>query len=153
MHPLLRWLDGTSNRTFVVYPIAVTAIEAAVAGGVPRIQWLGVPLLAGGYFLYRLCGRYRTRLGGGGPGLSVPPQRLVTSGPYAFVRNPMYLGHLAFLLGVAVTLRSWFGLALLAGTALWFDRRVRDDEARLRALFGPAYAAYASRVRRWPGMG
>ena len=150
---LVRWLSGTSNRTFIVYPIAIAAIETAFAGGVPPTEWLGLPLLAGGYALYKLCGRYRTRVGGGGPGVSVPPQRLVMSGPYSIVRNPMYVGHLVFMLGLAVTFRSWIAAALLVASAIWFDRRVRDDEARLAGLFGAGYADYSARVKRWlPGV-
>ncbi len=153
MRSVLRWLGGTSNRTFVVYPVAIAVIESALTRGVPRIDWFGVPLLAGGYLLYKLCGRYRSRLGGGGPGVSVPPERLVTTGPYRFVRNPMYVGHLVFMLGLAVTFRSWIAAVLLVGTAFWFDRRVRDDEARLADRFGAAYAEYAKRVKRWvPGV-
>ncbi len=153
MSTLARWLGGTSNRTFVAYPIAIAAIETAFAGGVPRLEGRGLLLLAGGYLLYMLCGRYRSRLGGGGPGVSVPPQRLVVSGPYSIVRNPMYLGHLVFMLGLAVTFRSWIAAALLVASAIWFDRRVRDDEARLAGLFGAGYADYSARVKRWlPGV-
>ena len=61
MRPLTRWLGGTSNRTFVAYPCAIAVIESVLAGGLPPIEGLGVPLLAGGYLLYKLSGRYRTR--------------------------------------------------------------------------------------------
>ncbi len=153
MRAFVRWFGGTSNRTFVACPIAIVAIESARAGGVPRFEWLGVPLMAGGYLLYKLCGRYRTRLGGGGPGVAVPPERLVTSGPYRFVRNPMYAGHLVFTLGLAIAFRSWIAGGLLVASVVWFDRRVRRDEARLAGLFGPVYADYAARVKRWvPGV-
>jgi protein-S-isoprenylcysteine O-methyltransferase Ste14 len=37
--------------------------------------------------------------------------------------------------------------------AIWFHRRVLDDEARLRALFGAQYTDYQARVKRWiPGV-
>jgi protein-S-isoprenylcysteine O-methyltransferase Ste14 len=85
--------------------------------------------------------------------MSVPPEQLVVDGPYRYVRNPMYLGHLIFLLGLALTFRSWLGLALFLFHVVWFDRRVRADEARLQALFGPPYADYQARVKRWiPGL-
>ena len=60
----------------------------------------------------------------------------------------MYLGHLIFLTGLALTFRSWLGLALLIGCAIWFDRRVRGDEAKLEARFGDAYQDYKQRVKR-----
>ena len=150
---LVRWLGGTSNRTFIAWPVALLALEAALQWGWPRIEPWGLALLAWGYLQYKLVGRYRTRLGGGGPGVSVPPDRIVEHGIYRWVRNPMYLGHLIFLAGLAVTLRSWFGLALLAFHAVWFDRRVREDEARLAERFGEGYRGYCRRVKRWiPGV-
>lgn len=148
-----RWIGGTSNRTFIVWPIALLAVEAAIRQGIPDINPWGLPLLAWGYVQYRLVGHYRARLGGGGPGISLPPDRIVDEGPYRWVRNPMYLGHLVFFAGLALTLQSWIGAAVLAFHAVWFDRRVREDEARLAQRFGEPYAAYRARVKRWiPGV-
>lgn len=153
MRRVLRWLKGTSNRTFIVWPVVLVAIEAALQGGVPRIQPWGLALLAWGYLQYKWVGIYRTRLGGGGPGLSVPPERIVAAGPYRWVRNPMYLGHLVFFAGLALTLQSWIAAGVLAFHAVWFDRRVRQDERHLEALFGESYRAYRARVKRWiPGL-
>jgi protein-S-isoprenylcysteine O-methyltransferase Ste14 len=65
----------------------------------------------------------------------------------------MYLGHLIFLAGLALTFRSWLGLAIFAASAVWFHRRVLADEAQLRAQFGESYADYCRRVKRWiPGV-
>jgi protein-S-isoprenylcysteine O-methyltransferase Ste14 len=65
----------------------------------------------------------------------------------------MYLGHLIFMLGLAVTFASWFALVLFAARAVWFHRRVREDEARLQAMFGAPYLDYQRRVKRWiPGL-
>ena len=149
---LARWLKSTSNRTFIAWPVALFAIEALLQQGMPRIDGWALPLLAWGYLQYRWVGTYRTRLGGGGPGVSVPPERIVAEGPYRWVRNPMYLGHLVFLAGLALLLSSWIAAAVLAFHVVWFDRRVRDDEARLEALFGEPYREYRRRVKRWfPG--
>ena len=150
---MTRWLESTSNRTFIVWPIALAAVEAALQQGVPRIHWWALPLMAWGYLQYRLVGDFRTRAGGGGPGISRPPERIVSRGPYAWTRNPMYLGHLIFLSGLALALGSWIGAVVLAAHALWFDRRVREDEARLASLFGDTYREYCRRVKRWvPGI-
>lgn len=148
-----RWLKGTSNRTFIVWPAALFALEALIQQGLPAMQPWGLPLLAWGYLQYRWVGTYRTALGGGGPGISVPPQRIVEAGPYRWVRNPMYLGHLIFLAGLALWLRSWIGMGLFVFHAFWFQRRVREDERHLEALFGAPYRDYCARVKRWiPGV-
>jgi len=149
----MRWLRSTSNRTFVLWPILLFSAEAAFQQGLPRIQLWALPLLAWGYLQYRLVGNYRLREGGGGPGVSIPPERLVTAGPYRYCRNPMYVGHLIFLAGLAFALDSWLAAAVFAFHAVWFHRRVRDDETRLAALFGDPYRDYLARVKRWiPGL-
>jgi protein-S-isoprenylcysteine O-methyltransferase Ste14 len=148
-----RWFRSTSNRTFIAWPAVLVAIEAVVQQGMPVIHWWGLPLLAWGYLQYRFVGNYRTDTGGGGPGISVPPDRIVDSGPYRWVRNPMYLGHLIFFAGIALTLGSWIALGVLVFHAFWFHRRVREDEERLAQLFGESYRDYCRRVKRWiPGL-
>jgi len=150
---LRRWFKSTSNRTFIVWPLLVYAVESALQGGMPAVALWALPLLAWGYVQYRLVGNYRLRLGRGGPGVDVPPESIVEQGPYRYVRNPMYLGHLIFMLGLALVLRSWVAAALFAYHAVWFDRRVIADEARLAMLFGASYLEYKARVKRWiPGV-
>ena len=151
--PGFRWLKSTSNRTFVVWPVVLFAAEALLQQGMPRIDPWFLPLLAWGYLQYRWVGTYRTRLGGGGPGLSNPPDRIVEAGPYRWVRNPMYLGHLVFFAGMALVLHSWIAAAVLAFHIVWFDLRVRSDERHLAATFGDSYRDYCRRVKRWiPGV-
>jgi hypothetical protein len=146
-------LRSTSSRTFVFWPVALLGAEAALQRGLPQVDPWALPLLAWGYLQYRLAGNYRLREGGGGPGLSIPPERLVLGGPYRYCRNPMYLGHLIFFAGLALALHSWLAAAVLALHLVWFDRRVRGDEERLAALFGDPYREYVARVKRWiPGL-
>lgn len=91
--------------------------------------------------------------GGGGPGPDVPGERLVSSGLYAYTRNPMYLGHIIFLTGLSLTLQSWFAALITIGVALWFHFRVRVDERNLALKLGPPYVAYKESVKRWiPGL-
>ena len=148
-----RWLRRTPVQTFILCPVAVIAVELIFNRGRLIVMPWGAPLMAWGYLQYLLVGRYRHPRAGGTPGMEVPPQRIIDFGPYRFTRNPMYLGHLAFLLGLAVTFWSWFAMVILAGRAIWFHRRVLHDEARLEKIFGDEYTAYRSRVRRWiPGV-
>jgi protein-S-isoprenylcysteine O-methyltransferase Ste14 len=63
------------------------------------------------------------------------------------------LGHLIFLLGLALTFWSWFALIIVGSRAFWFHRRVLQDEERLETIFGAAYVAYCAQVKRWiPGV-
>ena len=148
----LHWLGRTPVQTFILSPLAVLGFELIWRGGELVVVPWGVLLLVWGYLQYRLVGRYRLQQGGGGPGMAAPPQRIVAAGPYRYTRNPMYLGHLIFMLGLALTFWSWLGLILLGLRAAWFQKRVWGDEARLEATFGAEYAAYRGRVKRWiPG--
>jgi protein-S-isoprenylcysteine O-methyltransferase Ste14 len=148
-----RFLTRTPVQTFLICPLLVVAFELALGGGRLTIVPWGVPLLAWGYAQYLLVGRYRLGLAGGGPGLETPPERILARGPYRYVRNPMYLGHLIFMAGLALTFWSWFAVILLAVRAVWFHTRVLKDEARLSQCFGPDYVAYCGRVKRWlPGV-
>jgi protein-S-isoprenylcysteine O-methyltransferase Ste14 len=139
-------LSSTSTRTFLLWPVCV-AVEQCLARRRVRPGWL--LLLAWGYGQYRLSGAYRTRIGGGGPGMSKPPEALVTSGIYAHTRNPMYLGHQIALAGLALATRSPLAAALFAGHLPWFDARAGEDEAALRARFGGPYERYRRQVPRW----
>jgi len=79
-----------------------------------------------------------------------PATALVTTGPYRYTRNPMYLG-LAFLYaGIALAFGLLWALAALPVVLLVVDRVVIPPEERhLEAQFGDEYRAYKSRVRRW----
>ena len=72
--------------------------------------------------------------------------RVISSGPYAFVRHPMYSGIMLFFVGVPLLLGSWWGVAIAPLFAVLFGIRARIEE---RALVEglPGYADYAARVR------
>jgi len=149
MEAMLRWLTRTPVQTFLLCPLAVIVFECVWQGGRPAILWWGLPLMAWGYLQYRLVGGYRHPRAGGSPGMNRPPERIIDHGPCRFTRNPMYLGHLIFLTGLAITFKSWFALILLVARAVWFHCRVLADEKRLAAIFGADYDAYRARVKRW----
>ena len=144
-----RWLRRTPVQTFILCPLAVIAFELVLNRGRLMVVPWGAPLLAWGYLQYLFVGRYRHPRAGGSAGMDVPPDRVIATGPYRYTRNPMYLGHLIFLAGLTITFWSWFALLILVARAIWFDRRVREDEARLETIFGAEYVAYCARVKRW----
>lgn len=80
------------------------------------------------------------------------PALLMTGGPYAFSRHPMYIGELALWLGLAVLYGS---PAVLAGFAVWvavMRRLAVREEVGLEAAFGDRYRRYKARVPRWIGL-
>jgi protein-S-isoprenylcysteine O-methyltransferase Ste14 len=139
----LRWLRGTPNRSFILYPLLVLLTHRRIQ----RPAFL--PLLPWGYLQYRLIGEHRQRQHAGSRGFDRPPDRLLTTGPYALSRNPMYLGHLIFMLGLALSTGSRLAWAIFLANVPWFQSRVRQDEDRLTKKFGVEYQDYCRRVRRW----
>ena len=75
---------------------------------------------------------------------------LVVTGVYRLTRNPMYLGFLLLLLGWALLLSNALALAFLPAFVLYMSRfQIVPEERALASAFGPEYAAYSARVRRW----
>ena len=74
-------------------------------------------------------------------------QTVITTGPYAIVRHPLYFGALFYTAGTSLVLGSWWGLATIPILALFFGIRIGIEEQTLRmGLDG--YDDYARRVRR-----
>jgi protein-S-isoprenylcysteine O-methyltransferase Ste14 len=75
-----------------------------------------------------------------------PEQRVISTGPYALVRHPMYGGALVMLLGVPLALGSWWGLfTVIPITAVIVWRLLDEEKFLLKNLRG--YSEYRSRVR------
>ena len=142
-------LTSNSTRTLVVLPAAVLA-EQAISRRPLALRWL--PLMAAGFLQYRLAGAYRIRHAGGPPGMSQGfPERVIDTGPYGYSRNPMYLGHMIWMVGLVLVTRSPLAVLVAAIRIPWYDARAAEDERRLEERFGAEYAAYRDRVPRWIG--
>jgi protein-S-isoprenylcysteine O-methyltransferase Ste14 len=75
-------------------------------------------------------------------------EQLATSGPYAYTRNPLYLGSLVLAIGFAVAARSWIiGIVMIAIFLAIYLPVIRSEEEFLRGRF-PEFPEYASRVPR-----
>jgi protein-S-isoprenylcysteine O-methyltransferase Ste14 len=80
------------------------------------------------------------------------PSSLVTTGLFAWSRNPIYLADALILTGAILWLDAILALPLIAGFAWLIQTRfIRDEEARLTAAFGPEFDLWAARTRRWFG--
>lgn len=105
-----------------------------------------------GYLQYRLSGQYRIKRAGGPPGMSQGfPEKIITDGIYAWTRNPMYMGHLIFLGGLALATRSPLAFSILSSVVPWYSSRAQKDEERLAEKFGQSYEDYKEGVPRWLG--
>jgi protein-S-isoprenylcysteine O-methyltransferase Ste14 len=71
---------------------------------------------------------------------------LIRSGPYRFVRHPIYTGLLLALLGTAIAAGEWRGLVAFALITVAFLRKIGVEEAFLTEQFGEAYASYRAEV-------
>src|SRR5262249_17609348 len=116
--------------------------------GAPQIVGLALATLGG--VLALSCIATFVFVGRGTPAPFDPPRRLVTRGPYWFVRNPMYLGAAGVVAGAALYYRSLpllaYGCGLLIATHLFV---VFYEEPTLTREFGQDYEAYRQRVGRW----
>lgn len=153
--------DAASIRVFppavpLLTVIAGMALGRAVPFGsdlllrTPLRYWLGGSIIVGAlYFLgYRAVRLMR------GSGQSENPYKstteILTSGPYRFTRNPMYLQMVLVCLGFAVLLSNLWILVLTPVCALVLHFMVILLEERyLERKFGDTYTDYQRRVRRW----
>jgi protein-S-isoprenylcysteine O-methyltransferase Ste14 len=87
---------------------------------------------------------------GTSPNPTAPSKAIATGGPYRFTRNPMYVGMMSLMLGLALALNSV--AMLLTAIVAWFLLRyavIAPEERYLDSKFGQAYTDYKARVRRW----
>jgi protein-S-isoprenylcysteine O-methyltransferase Ste14 len=77
------------------------------------------------------------------------PGRLVTKGPYAVSRNPMYLGWSLLHLGVSVARGSGWVVAVFPAVAAWMDHEIGLEERALGGRFGEEFSTYRGAVPRY----
>jgi len=112
-------------------------------------RYLGfIPLAAGVVAVLSVAGIIRRA------GTTIRPfetsSTLLVRGPYRVTRNPIYLGMVCALFGVAVLAGSLTPFLVVPAFAYLIDRRfIRAEEAMLEQTFGSRYVDYKARVRRW----
>ncbi len=152
------------DRPVIVAPGPVIAFGAVAAGyALDQFLWLGtiggierlwralaglVLIAAGGWFIWRANLIFLHTDTPFEPWK--PTKALATSDIYGVTRNPMYQGFLLLAAGIAVLLRSDWGVMLLVPAALLIHHGVvRREEAYLERKFGEPFRAYMRAVPRW----
>jgi len=123
--PRVAVLSGTAGIVFCIFTIAIAAASGWLIESAVRTlgkQWA-----------------LRARL--------VEGHKLITAGPYAYLRNPIYTGMLGMLIATGLAMEHWVALIIAvvifsAGLVI----RVRSEEKLLRAEFGEEFEEYARRV-------
>jgi len=77
------------------------------------------------------------------------PDKLVTTGVFAFSRNPLYVAFWTVMIGEFLIFPNWILLAYVVGAAWLFHRQVLREEAYLSQHYGRDYSEYITRVRRY----
>ncbi len=104
----------------------------------PRSMMIGLPVSALGLLLR-----------GWAAGHLAKDRELATSGPYAFIRNPLYIGTLTAAFGIVLAARNaWLALFFAVVFLLVYLPAVELEEQHLREIFSD-YASYARRVNRF----
>lgn len=135
----------------VLWLVPLVVLQVAPGAMLPDwVKWAGlVPLVPGAALLVDSFVRFVTR-GRGTPAPLAPPKRLVATGFYRWVRNPMYVGIVLVLLGEALLFRSAGLLGYAALMWLVFHLFVTlYEEPHLQRAFGTSYDDYRRAVPRW----
>lgn len=151
------WWRGTRGEWYVAGQVAIMALLFLGPRTLPGLPpwpaaivracgWAGAILLLGGgaLFAWGLLGLGRSLT-------PLPAPRadaeLVQTGPYRFVRHPIYAGGIALAFGWALLARGWLTLAWAAVLLVYLDVKSAREERWLLERY-PAYAAYRRRVRK-----
>ncbi len=111
--------------------------------------WLGLAIVVVGLTIMAR-GRRTMTAAGTNVNPSRPATTIVSSGPFRFTRNPLYVGVTIVFAGLTVAFNTWWGFVVLAPVLLTMHFGVVLREERyLERKFGDEYRQYRSRVRRY----
>jgi protein-S-isoprenylcysteine O-methyltransferase Ste14 len=136
-------MEGLFVAWLVLMPLDAVRFHWSRVSGLLRV--VGTLLLLGSFWLFFLTFRENPYLS---PAIRVQTersQRVISTGPYRYVRHPMYAAVIPFIAGTSLLLGSWYGL--LSGPILVVViafRAVREERVLRSEL--PGYDAYAAQV-------
>ena len=150
----LMWRGGIGLRLLLILTIAVVVRSPSLRGFLAETQrsashssllgWTGVALCVLGFGL-AISARWHLGRNWGMPMSRKEQPELVTSGPYAFIRHPIYTGLILAMLGSAIGVNvSWSLMLLPVGG--YFIYSARREESLMLRQFPEQYAAYMART-------
>lgn len=136
--------------TILIPSWLLSSRSAPPPANIGSLRLLGVLPILLGASIYLWCAWDFTFAGRGTPAPIDPPKTLVVRGLYRYVRNPMYVGVLAIILGEALLFASQrlFGYAAIVFVCFYLFV-VLYEEPTLRRKFGESYEKYCRTVPRW----
>lgn len=143
-------------------PVAIVAIFAVLMAAISRLlpeltwlvpgrlaiaillAWFGATISLAGVVAFR---QHQTTVN---PMTPTAATTIVSTGPYRFTRNPMYVGFVMGLMGWAIFLSNAGAFLLVLGFVLYLTQfQIKPEEQALLNRFGASFADYKSSVRRW----
>ena len=144
VRPPLAWALAVIAAFTLDWLMPLPFVPAAVPA-----RWLGGAVFVVALALFAWAIATITRAGSNVP-TNMPTTSIVDTGPYRFTRNPIYLGMMLGLVGLAIAFDSLWPLVTLVPFALVIRYGVvAREEAYLERTFGEVYRRYRARVRRW----
>jgi protein-S-isoprenylcysteine O-methyltransferase Ste14 len=144
IRPPIAWALAVLAGLALQWLMPLPFMPAAVPAG-----WIGGAVFAIAFALAVWAIATITRAGSNVP-TNMPTTAIVESGPYRFIRNPIYVGMFLGLVGLAMAFDSlWLLVALVPFALVIRYGVVAREEAYLERKFGDVYRRYRSRVRRW----
>ena len=147
------WLESVGLFLLLYLGVPAAGLTADRILGWPPLpellRWLGTIPLAVGAAAIAWCFSLFVRVGRGTPNPLVPPQTLVTIGPFSWTRNPIILSHALASFGVALVVASPAAVLIVLVLAAPVQFGVRVEERSLEARYGDEYRRYRETVPRW----
>jgi len=144
IRPPIAWALAVVVALALQWLMPLPFLPAAVPAG-----WIGGAVFAIALALAASAIATLTRAGSNVP-TTMPTTTIVDAGPYRFTRNPIYLGMIVGLIGLAIAFDSlWLLVALIPFPLVIRHGVIAREEAYLERKFGDVYRRYRSRVRRW----
>ncbi len=145
--------ESTAQKIFIIVGLLANACLLLFSALDHRFGWSQMPafvsvvgdaLLVFSFFLYYLV--FRENSYAASSIKTFEGQKVISTGPYALVRHPKYVGDLFLIIGIPLALGSWWGLVFLALVIPALAWRILDEEKLLKKDL-PGYIEYTQQVK------